>query len=140
MRYLKKILLFLLLAIISINCFACGTIDYDGSGTIDYDGSAISCAKQLVKEDLKNPSGAVFNEVRIELKDEYHRYIVYVDVSAQIGFGGHERNKYYVGLRLTEDAERFYYSRYLPYINANGTPEGAINVLFKDWGQPPQTE
>lgn len=134
MRKLKKSVLFLLLAIISLSCFAC---DFNG---VDYDSSAKSCAQQLVQKSLNNPYSAVFNEVRIELKDEYHRYVVYVDVSAQNGFGGYNRETYYVGLRLSDDAETYFYRRYLPYVTTFGSPESARDVLFDDWGQPPQTE
>lgn len=107
-------------------------------GGTDYDSSAISVAQQIVKKELKNPSSAQFNEVKIELKDDYRRYIVYVDVSAQNGFGGYTREEYYVGLRLAEDGETYWYFPNTPYISAGYiTPETAKNLFFSDWGQEP---
>ena len=134
---MKKKMLLVLLSVIMIFSMLFGI---SACSVIDYDGSAISGAKQIVRSNLKNPDSASFNEVRIELKDEYHRYIVYVDVSAQNGFGGYNRDRYYVGLRLTEDAKSFFYSRFLPFIGADyTTSETAKNIFFDDWGQPPQS-
>ena len=109
------------------------------AGFLDYDSSAVSAAQQIVKNNLKNPSSAIFNTTRVELKDDYRRYIVYVDVSAQNGFGGYTRERYWVGLRLAEDGETYWYFPNMPYFSADViTAESAKNMFFTDWGQEPQ--
>ena len=112
-------------------CYGCNILEF-----VNYDQQAISIAKQLISGDLKNPNSAVWNDVHIEMKDEYNRYVVYVDVSAQNGFGGYNRNEYYVGFRIDNDGETFYYKRYLYYVSANGfSAETAKNMFFDDWGK-----
>ena len=127
-RKIKQTFAALLLFICILFCYGCA----------NYDQQALNIAKQLICGDLKNPSSAVWNDVHIEMKDEYNRYVVYVDVSAQNGFGGYNRNEYYVGFRIDNDGETFYYKRYLYYVTANGflTAENARNMFFDDWGQP----
>ena len=135
---IKKLQLNKIIAVIFIlaNLIFCFTGCFVNS--VDYDNSAIEAAQQIVKNELKNPSSALFNETRIDLKDDYRRYIVYVDVSAQNGFGGYTRETYYVGLRLAEDGETYWYFPNAPYISASYiTPETAKNLFFNDWGQVP---
>ena len=127
--YLRKIIVVILI-------IACLIFSFGGC-SVDYDSSAINAAQQIVKENLKNPSSAQFNVTRVDLKDNYRRYIVYVDVSAQNGFGGYTREKYYVGLRLAEDGETYWYFPNMSYITAGDyvSPETAKNLFFEDWGQ-----
>lgn len=122
--------------ILIFNCF----VFCFNACTVDYDSSAISAAQQIVSDNLKNPSSATFNETRVELKDDYRRYIVYVDVSAQNGFGGYTRDFYYVGLRLAEDGETYWYFPNMPFVTVGySTPETAKNIFFgNEWGQEPQ--
>ena len=94
-RKVKNTFATLLLLICILFCYSCDVL-----GFTNYDTQAISIAKQLVGNDLKNPYSAVWNDVRVEMKDDYNRYIVYVDVSAQNGFGGYNRHQYYVGFRI----------------------------------------
>lgn len=129
----KQLFATLLLVICTLFCYGCSML-----GIIDYDQKAISIAQQLIRSDLKNPGSAIWNDVHVELSDDYHRYVVYVDVSAQNGFGGYTRNQYYVGFRIDENGENFYYNPYSYCITINifSKPENAKNRFFNDWGEP----
>ena len=124
----KQLFATLLLVICTLFCYSCSML-----GIIDYDQKAIGIAQQLIRSDLKNPSSAIWNDVHVELNDDYYRYVVYVDVSAQNGFGGYTRDQYYVGFRIDKNGETFYYSPYLYCVNATSffTAETAKNMFSR---------
>lgn len=83
------------------------------------DEEYINAAVTLLNEQLNNPATAQMHEKKIYEKDEYGRAIVYIDVSAQNGFGGWSRYKlYYCINKVTPDGQ-FGYSTIKYYCEDN---------------------
>lgn len=66
-------------------------------------------AVQLVEKNLKAPSTAKFLETRV-LASQGNRYLIFVAVDAQNGFGAMLRNRYCVALELSADRKSFSYN------------------------------
>lgn len=81
------------------------------------DSDYISSAETVIAEQLKNPSTATFNEAKVIEKDAYGRAIVYIDVSAQNGFGGWVRDEYYVCIQSVKKDGTFTYKSYFNSVN-----------------------
>lgn len=81
------------------------------------DSEYIGCAKTLISKALKNPSSAQYNESRVYEKDNYGRAIVYLDISAQNGFGGWVRSQFYVCIHTVDSDGTFTYNSTMPYID-----------------------
>ena len=81
------------------------------------DSEYIGCAKTLISKALKNPSSAQYNDARIYEKDNYGRAIVYLDISAQNGFGGWVRSQFYVCIHTVDSDGTFTYNSSMPYID-----------------------
>ena len=75
--------------------------------------TVIACAQTLISNSLRSPSTTKWNKQEVVDRDEYGRYLVYLDFEAQNGFGGYERLYYYV---ILQDVEQDGHFTYTPYI------------------------
>ncbi|MCB6201074.1 zinc ribbon domain-containing protein [Extibacter muris] len=105
-----------------------------------------SAARTLISEQLISPSTAVYSNEKILDKDDYGRYIVYVCVDSQNGFGSQIRNEYAVVV-FSVTKENFQYNPLSSYIssNSNGTDvqsDYALDMLkgLNDWNEPLEEE
>lgn len=101
----------------------------------------LSAAKQLVGEQLKSPSTAVYSEEEIVEKDDYGRVLVRLTVDAENGFGATIRNyAAVVILKYNEDEETFRYSRYnAVQLYENKSSQATVEEMMKsmnDWNEP----
>lgn len=78
------------------------------------EAKAISYAKSIISQDLKDPSSVIWNSTNIEDRDNEERYLVKIDYSATNGFGGRIREVSYVALMLTDEGAN--YSSDFPYV------------------------
>jgi len=99
------------------------------------DADYISCAKTLLNKGLKNPSTAKYNDASVYEKDNYGRAIVYLDVSAQNGFGGWVRSHYYVCIQSVSSDGKFTYSSSFPYTDDKSTYNTLL--ILNDFGEDP---
>ena len=101
------------------------------------DSTYISGAKTLINNELTNPSSATYNEASVYEKDNYGKAIVYLDVSAQNGFGGWVRTQFYVCINNVNSDDTFTYSSLMPYIDNMST--SLYNTLkgINDFGVDP---
>lgn len=99
------------------------------------DSDYISCAKTLLNKALKNPSTAQYNNASVYEKDDYGRAIVYLDVSAQNGFGGWVRSEYYVCIQSVDEDGTFRYNSTVPYTDEKSGYNTLL--LINDFGENP---
>ena len=119
----KKVLLILLLILIPLIIY--GVFSDSGDGESDSsnkssffvsdeisDETYISCAKQVVAEQLRSPGSAIFSNCEVMEKDDYGRVLVVGYVDSQNGFGATLRNGFAVVItNYDKETERFSYSR-----------------------------
>ncbi|MBO4894855.1 MAG: zinc ribbon domain-containing protein [Clostridia bacterium] len=114
----KKKIIIIILAIIIIPIIFFGIIsDSDDSSDTSFsksvsDETYISCAKQVVAEQLRSPGSASFSNCEVAEKDDYGRVLVTGYVDSQNGFGATLRNGFAVVItNYDSDTEQFSYSR-----------------------------
>jgi hypothetical protein len=123
----------IVLAIIIIS--QCGKGGANGGGK-NKDDRAVSCATSLIADRLKDPDSISVNEAKIIDKDDYYRYIVYLDYTATNGFGGRVRNACYVCVRLG-DGDTYYFNRVLYYVESANLVEALKSA--NGWGKDPDS-
>ena len=103
--------------------------------------SVINAARNVVHKQLTAPSTAVYSGEEILDEDDYGRYLVYVDVDSENGFGAQVRTEWVVIVfSVTEDT--FRYNNQMSYVNnEDGTDvqgELALSLLkeLNDWNKP----
>ena len=123
-----------------ILCGCCGFMDM---GAILDSGPSeqmyIDCAKQIMKERLKDPSSMSVNEAYLYEKDDYNNGIVYLDFSCKNGLGGATRYKVYVCVQHLDSDGNFKVSTTADYLEVdNAEYEPAYNAFKKinGWGEP----
>ncbi|XME02626.1 zinc-ribbon domain-containing protein [Lachnospiraceae bacterium C1.1] len=104
--------------------------------TQNYDSIAISNAKSILCEDFVDPGSVSWNDEEVVDKDDYERYLVYLDATATTKAGGRNREKYYVILRISGD--KYYYKQYgLAWSYANDSDLSYLKSR-NQWGEPPE--
>ena len=95
----------------------------------------------VVNEQLIAPGTAIYSGEEILEKDDYGRYLVYLDVDAENSYGAKVRSEWCVVVfSVTKDD--FHYNNQASYVNSySGTDvksELAISTLkeFNDWDKP----
>ncbi len=99
----------------------------------------IAAAKDIICDNLKNPSSAIFNEAYLLEEDDYGRAIVFIDVTSENALGGAVRDECYVCVQSVDDDGRYECSRYAAYVKANGSyNEIYLNTLktANNFGEP----
>jgi hypothetical protein len=76
---------------------------------VNKDELAVSCAKTLLLKKLKAPGSAQLVDSKMIEKDNYGRYLVYLEVDAQNSFGALLRSQHYVVLQSVKDDGKFTY-------------------------------
>lgn len=100
-----------------------------------------SAAEQLVSENLKSPSTALYSEEEIVEEDDYGRVLVRLAVDAENGFGATIRNyAAVVILDYDEDEETFRYNPYsaVQLYDSKSSQENVEDVVksMNDWNEP----
>ncbi len=106
---------------------------YINKNVSDYD--YIACAKTIMDKVLKNPSTAQYNDSYVYEKDDYGRAIVFLDISAQNGFGGWVRSNYYVCIKSVDKDGTFTYSTTVPYVDDKSDYNTLL--ILNDFGKSP---
>ena len=99
----------------------------------------IAAAKDIISDNLKNPSSAIFNEAYLLEEDDYGRAIVFIDVTSENSLGGAVRDECYVCVQSVDDDGRYTCSRYMSFVEANGSyDEIYLNTLksANNFGEP----
>lgn len=104
------------------------------------DTDYIDCAKTLINKMLRNPSTATYNAAKVYERDAYGRAIVYLDVSAQNGYGGWNRTEYYVCIQSYSSDGRFTYSSTMSYIDGESISLMETFKGINDFGTHPADE
>lgn len=101
----------------------------------------VNAARNVVNEQLIAPGTAIYSGEEILEKDDYGRYLVYLDVDAENSYGAKVRSEWCVVVfSVTKDD--FHYNNQASYVNSySGTDvksELAISTLkeFNDWDKP----
>ena len=131
-KLMKKISTILIIIIIMGLFFT----SCDINNTPDYSSGAKSAAMEEIKSKLRDPSSAKWNEVNVTEKDDYQRYIIYLDVTATNGFGGPVRAYYYVCVRM-ESNSKYYVKPFATYCTASSYNLELLKVL-NNWGKDPK--
>ena len=110
------------------SCFSAGN-----SNNIP-DDHYYEAAKAIISERLKNPATAVYNDAGIYEKDDYGRVIVYMDVSAQNGYGGYTRYDWWVCITGMDADGNYSYNKYF----SDTTERGSLELLksMNNFGEP----
>lgn len=133
---MKKVMAFALALCLMVGLCGCGM-----DGLLDTlveesipDEYYFDAAKSIVSERLKNPSTAVCNDVSIYERDDYGRVIVYLDISAQNGYGGYVRYDWWVCITAMDADGRYSYNKYF----SDTTERGSLELLktANDFGEP----
>ena len=101
----------------------------------------ISCAKQLVSQQLKSPATAMYSECDVKEIDEYGRILVSMTVDSQNGFGGYLRTYAIVILQEYDfDTDEFTYNTHfsVQFYNNQADMETTIDLAkeLNSWGEP----
>ena len=105
----------------------------------------LNAARIVVDENLSSPGSAIYRNEKILDKDEYGRYLVYLVVDSENGFGASRRSEWTVIVRdVTKD--KFAYNPYSATMHSNGNDfldiqsETMQGVLKKQngWNEPPE--
>lgn len=137
-------ILSLVVIVILIMCFSRGCSSKTNNQAKSDEARAISFAKSIISEDLKDPASVTWNSADIEDRDNNGRYLVKIDYSATNGFGGRIREVSYVALMLTDEGAN--YSTYMPYVPTRDysalVVDASINIMKKaiDWGEESDDE
>ncbi|MGN0768434.1 MAG: zinc-ribbon domain-containing protein [Christensenellales bacterium] len=133
----KKILIIVACVVLAVILLVVLLTQCNGGGLlVSKEDLAVTCAKSLVIDNLKNPNSAIWYATDIVDKDDYDRYIVYLDYGAENSFGGTTRTRLYVCIRL-DNNDTYYYNPYFPYVEATDMNLSLIKSL-NDWGNPPE--
>lgn len=137
-------ILSLVVIVILIMCFSRSCSSKTNNQAESDEARAISFAKSIISEDLKDPASVTWNSADIEDRDNNGRYLVKIDYSATNGFGGRTREVSYVALMLTDEGAN--YSTYMPYVPTRDysalVVDASINIMKKaiDWGEESDDE
>lgn len=112
----------------------CLSGDLFSDAFVDWDELYISAAKNIVADNLKNPSSAVYNDAYVYEKDDYGRAIVYLDVSAQNGYGGYTRDDWWVCITNMDADGNYTYNRYASH--SNKIANLSLLKSLNDFGEP----
>ncbi len=94
---IKKLIPIVIAVIVVFSIFkSCGGLGGGLFGGGVTDDTYIGCAKQIISKSLKNPSSLVVNDAYVYEKDDYGSAIVCMDITAENGYGGADRDVLYV--------------------------------------------
>ena len=89
----------------------------------------INAAKTVISKNLRAPSTAIWgNECQVLDSDDYGRFLTYITVEAQNGFGGYVESAYMVVLQSVNSYGNFKYNPYFSYIESS-VISGYINPV-----------
>lgn len=101
----------------------------------------INAARNVVDKQLIAPATSIYSNEKILEKDDYGRYLVYLDVDAENSYGAKVRSEWCVVVfSVTKDD--FHYNSDVSYVNSySGTDvksEAVRDMLkeFNDWNKP----
>ena len=101
----------------------------------------VNAARNVVDKQLIAPATAIYSGEEILEKDDYGRYLVYLNVDAENGYGAKVRSEWCV-IVFSVTKDDFHYNNQASYVNSySGTDvksELAISTLkeFNDWDKP----
>lgn len=101
----------------------------------------VNAARNVVDKQLIAPATAIYSGEEILEKDDYGRYLVYLNVDAENGYGAKVRSEWCV-IVFSVTKDYFHYNNQASYVNSySGTDvksELAISTLkeFNDWDKP----
>lgn len=101
----------------------------------------INAARNVVDKQLIAPATSVYSGEEILEKDDYGRYLVYLNVDAENGYGAKVRSEWCVVV-FSVTKEDFHYNSDVSYVNSySGTDvksEAVRDMLkeFNDWNKP----
>ena len=99
----------------------------------------IAAAKDIICDNLKNPSSAIFNDAYVLEEDDYGRAIVFIDVTSENALGGAVRDACYVCVQSVDGNGGYECSRYMAYTKADvGYDDIMLGALKKanNFGEP----
>lgn len=109
----KAKFLFIILAIVCLACVILGVAQRFSNQSADSNGLVsviIDSAKTEISHNLKAPSSARYGQAEILGNDAYGRYLVYIPVDAQNGFGAYIRSEFLVIIMDVDSKNRTYSS------------------------------